>query len=500
MKSQSLGEVFHPWFSLSASKIVQGILGFKAFIDQPMRISGKTVGTIVAAVCSPTITTEQEQALGRVADQAAMALEKARLLEETQRQLQEQIALRQAGAAISSALEPQVVLTRIAEQMGQVVDATSAYICSCDPEAISYTVLADYISANANEQERLSDLGETYSEQDRDFLDVMTAGRPAVSHINSPEMKQDDVEHMQRFGAQTILYIPLLIGDVLIGFAEIWESRRHREFTAAEIALCQGIAHQAAVAIENARLHEQVQHYAETLEARVTERTAQLEAANLELQAFAYSVSHDLRAPLRSIDGYSSILLEDYYELLDDVGRGHLNRVRKAVRKMNNLIDDILRLSRVTRHEMQIQDLDMSALVTLIADELQACQPDRTIVFDIQDGISASGDHHLLDIALRNLIDNAVKFTAQKTSAHIAFGVKEINGRRAYYVQDNGAGFNMAYQDKLFTAFQRLHADSEFPGSGVGLSIAYRVVHKHHGEIWAEAVEGQGATFYFTLG
>ncbi|MBN1145964.1 MAG: PAS domain S-box protein [Anaerolineales bacterium] len=502
IKSHSLSEIFYPWFSRSASTIIQGFVGLKSFIDHPMRVSGKTVGTIVAAVRATKITAEQEQALARLADQAAVALEKARLLAETQQQLQEQIALRRASAAISSALEPQVVLNRIAEQMGQAVDATSAYICSCDVETISYHVLAEYIGPNACKSERISDLGETYvyTQEDRGFLGTMLAGRTHVSHINSPESERFEIEHMRRYGAQTILYIPLFLGDTLIGIAELWETRKQREFTTAEIALCQSIAHHAAAAIQNARLHEQVLQYAQTLETRVAERTAQLETANKELQTFAYSVSHDLRAPLRSIDGFSAILLEDYSEALDEEGREHLRRVRRAVGKMSTLIDDILRLSRVTRREIQIENLDMSALVRLIADELKASQPERTIGFNIQAGVVARGDRHLVDIALRNLLENAVKFTAHTRQALITFSAIEVGGKQVYYVRDNGAGFNMAYQDKLFIAFQRLHADHEFPGSGVGLSIVYRVIQKHHGEIWAEAEEGQGATFYFTLG
>jgi PAS domain S-box-containing protein len=500
IKSHSLGDVFYPWFSRPASRIVQGILGLKSFIDQPMCASGRTVGTIVATVREPNITIEQEQALARVADQAAIALERARLLAETRRQLREQIALRRASTAISSALELQVVLTRIAEQMCQVIDATSAYICSYTPEETTFTVLAEYFSASACKKERVSDLGETYSDKDYAFLEAMLAGRHDTSHVNSSQLDDAERENMRRFGVQSILYVPLLIGDKLIGFAEVWESRKVREFTADEISLCQRIAHHAAVAIENAQLHEQVQQYAETLEARVAERTAQLEAANKEMQSFAYSVSHDLRAPLRSIDGFSSILLEDYSDALDEEGKGHIERVRQAVGKMNKLIDDILRLSRVTRHEMNVEDLDLSALVAHISDDLMASQPDRRITFTIQAGVAALGDRHLLDIALRNLLDNAVKFTGHKSEARIDFGAEETDGRQVYYVRDNGAGFNMAYQEKLFVAFQRLHADHQFSGSGIGLSIVYRVIQRHYGEIWAEAVESQGATFYFTLG
>ena len=231
------------------------------------------------------------------------------------------------------------------------------------------------------------------------------------------------------------------------------------------------------------------------------ERTAtQLEATNRELEAFAYSVSHDLRAPLRAIDGFSQVLLQSQGEKLDARGQEYLGRVRAASQRMGNLIDDLLQLSRVTRAEMRREPVDLSALAEGIADELRRGDPKREATFQIRRNVQAAGDPRLLRVALENLLGNAWKFTAHRKPARIELGVALFDGAPAYFVRDDGAGFDMAYADKLFGAFQRLHTADEFEGTGVGLATVQRIVHKHGGRIWAEAAVDSGATFYFTLG
>ena len=251
----------------------------------------------------------------------------------------------------------------------------------------------------------------------------------------------------------------------------------------------------------------------EGLEQRVTERTheleernealrhnaAQLLAANTELDAFAYSVSHDLRAPLRSIDGFSQVLLEDYAAQLDEAGRDSLRRVRAATQRMGTLIDDLLKLARVTRVEMRTEFVDLSVMAREIAAELQRATPDRQVEFAIAQGLEARGDARLLRVALENLLGNSWKYTAKRTKPKIEFGSIEENGGRAFLVRDNGAGFDMRYADKLFGVFQRLHSVSEFEGTGVGLATVRRIITRHGGRIWAEGAVEQGATFYFTL-
>ena len=236
------------------------------------------------------------------------------------------------------------------------------------------------------------------------------------------------------------------------------------------------------------------------LEQRVVERTEQLKAANQEMQSFAYSVSHDLRAPLRSIDGFSQALLEDYGSTLDKGGKDLLLRIRAATQRMAQLIDDILKLSRITRSELTFETVDLSAIAREIAAELQRMEPERKVAFDIQNGITTRGDVRLLTIALDNLIGNAWKFTSGHAEALIECGTAIIDGKKTFFVRDDGAGFDMKYADKLFTTFQRLHTEKEFSGTGVGLALVQHIIHRHGGTVGAQGAVEQGATFWFRLG
>ena len=243
------------------------------------------------------------------------------------------------------------------------------------------------------------------------------------------------------------------------------------------------------------RAEEKIQILNEDLQRHAIE----LEATNKELEAFSYSVSHDLRAPLRAIDGFSQAVLEDYGQNLDKQGKDYLDRVRDGSQRMAQLIDDMLNLSRVTRSEMKRETVDLSGVVRSIATELQKTQPERQVEFVVAEGLTASGDVRLLRVALQNLLTNAWKFTGKHSKAKIQFGVIANNGKPAYFVRDDGAGFDMAYANKLFGAFQRLHAMTEFMGTGIGLATVQRVIHRHGGRVWAEGKVEQGATFYFTL-
>src|SRR5450759_1440176 len=235
------------------------------------------------------------------------------------------------------------------------------------------------------------------------------------------------------------------------------------------------------------------------LERRVLERTLELEAANKELEAFSYSASHDLRAPLRALDGFSLALLEDYGEQLDDTGRDYLARLRAAAQRMGQLIDDLLMLSRVTRREMVREKVDLSALARDILADLRQAEPERAVDAAVADGLVANGDPALLRIVLQNLLANAWKFTSREPEAQVEVGVDRRDGVAAYYVRDDGAGFDATYVDKLFTPFQRLHTAAEFPGTGIGLATVKRIVRRHGGTVWAEGAVDSGATIYFTL-
>jgi light-regulated signal transduction histidine kinase (bacteriophytochrome) len=235
------------------------------------------------------------------------------------------------------------------------------------------------------------------------------------------------------------------------------------------------------------------------LENRVIERTAQLEAANRELEAFSYSVSHDLRAPLRSINGFSQAILEDYADKLDHQGKDFLQRICVASERMARLIDDLLSLARVSRSDLHRETVDLSLLAHAIEMEFKTREPDRQVDFAIMERLAVKGDSRLLRLVLENLFGNAWKFTSKHPRATIEFGMTEKNGKPAYFVRDDGVGFNMEYVEKLFSPFQRLHDQKDFDGTGIGLATVQRIINRHGGGVWAEGAVEKGATFYFTL-
>ncbi|SRR6266700_181778 len=233
--------------------------------------------------------------------------------------------------------------------------------------------------------------------------------------------------------------------------------------------------------------------------ARTGQVQAELVSSNRELEAFSYSVSHDLRAPLRVIDGFSQAVLEDYGDKIDEQGRADLQRVRAATKKMGLLIDDLLTLARTARSEISHKRVELSNVAQEIVSQLKATSPEREAVFTIAPGLAVDGDPGLLRVVLENLLGNAWKFTSGEPRAIVELGVEQRDREKIYFVRDNGVGFDMKYADKLFAPFQRLHNDTDFPGSGVGLATVQRIIRRHGGRIWADAAAGQGATFYFVL-
>jgi PAS domain S-box-containing protein len=313
---------------------------------------------------------------------------------------------------------------------------------------------------------------------------------------------------------------PLLAQNQTIGIISICTETEVRNFTQTDLEQLQIIANHLAVMIANDRLYkevsrqkqqleqqvadrllaeQQVQNLNAGLERRVQERTEELVAANQELEAFCYSVSHDLRAPLRSIAGFTQALAEDCRDQLQPDGKDSLDRVIESTREMDQLIDDLLHLSRITRSDMARRTVDLSRVAQDIAAELQRREPVRIVEFLLTPELAVQGDGRLLRIALENLLSNAWKFTGKRARARIEFGIEPRPAGSAFYVRDNGAGFDKAYAGKLFGAFQRLHTMSEFPGHGIGLATVQRIIHRHGGRVWAVAEVDQGATFYFTL-
>ena len=272
------------------------------------------------------------------------------------------------------------------------------------------------------------------------------------------------------------------------------------EFVRSKVAVFVELAKKNAELVRQAaRLRASEQEARELAEARA-ELVRDLEHKNRELESFSYAVSHDLRAPLRRIDGFAQALADHLKDGLDATGAKYLANVREAAQHMSQLIDDVLHLSRVTRSELRQQEVDMSGLAEFCLGRLREASPDRVVTARVRPGVTAVGDGRLLRIALENLLSNAWKFTGKRDDAVVEFGTAQVAGETVYFVRDNGVGFDMAYAGKLFGPFQRLHLPTEFPGSGIGLATVQRVIHRHGGRVWTEARPDHGATFSFTLG
>ncbi len=331
-----------------------------------------------------------------------------------------------------------------------------------------------------------------------------------VADIHDAGLSDCHIQILSQFQVRANLVVPLLQGRNLWGLLCIHQCRGPRQWQDMEIEFVQQIASHLAVALQHAELlttlraevaeRQQAEQQARELNQGLQQAVIELQAVNHELEAFSYSVSHDLRAPLRSIDGFSQALIEDCFEHLDETGQNYLQRIRAATQRMGQLIDDMLALSRATRSDMHKGPIDLSQVAHRIVANLQQAYPDRQVIVKIQSDMLAQGDPPLLKVVLDNLLNNAWKFTAKQPQAEIEFGTtNQDDGLLTYFVRDNGAGFDMAFMDKLFRPFQRLHGMKEFPGNGIGLATVKRIIHRHGGQVWAEGKLGQGAAFYFTL-
>jgi len=332
----------------------------------------------------------------------------------------------------------------------------------------------------------------------------------AVSDIYDAGLSDCHIEVLSQFQVRANLAVPLLQGQNLWGLLCIHQCQAPRQWQPTEIEFVSQIASHLGVALQQAELlnelrvevleRQHAEQSVRTLNQGLQQAIIDLKAMNKELEAFSYSVSHDLRAPLRSIDGFSQAVLEDCFDQLDTTGQNYLRRIRTATQRMGHLIDDLLNLSRVTRSDIHFDSVDLSRLASQVVTELQQSQPERQVEFVIQTELTVQGDTHLLRMLLENLLNNAWKFTSRHTQAKIEFGMMlQQENTPVYFVRDDGAGFDMAYANKLFAPFQRLHSVREFPGNGIGLATVQRIVNRHGGRLWAEGLVEQGATFYFTL-
>ncbi|MCX4186353.1 ATP-binding protein [Methylophaga sp. OBS4] len=292
---------------------------------------------------------------------------------------------------------------------------------------------------------------------------------------------------------KSLAVVPIRSDAPIGAIGTYWAVQHHA--SPQQVKLLQSLANSTAIAMENVQLYNE-------LEQRVDERTAQLHELNSELEAFSYSISHDLRAHLRHIDGFSQLLLADSGKNeLNETSKAHIARISHAGARMNDLIDDLLKLSQITRSEVSRSPVDVSQMAHDIVEGLQAAMPERRVTVTIAPGMKAEADKGLLRVVLENLFANAWKYTGNVGDAQIRFGINNNSEQQAvFFVQDNGAGFDMSYADKLFAPFQRFHAEKEFPGNGIGLATVQRIIRKHNGRIWADASQGKGATFFFTLG
>ena len=421
--------------------------------------------------------------------------------------------LRQRAAEFSSRLEKLQAITEVAFTQVSVDELTHELLARLRVTAgIDSLVLSRW---HGDEIELVAAEGVAIEPGERRpvrtegaMAEVARTGQPV--RLTGEQLQLLPIEALQdQLGSALIL--PMTASSKVI--AMLVAGRRHGTgFSAADEELLALAADRIAIALDRAAAYEAERHarraaeasaaalqlLADVLEERVQQRTLELETTNRELEAFSYSVSHDLRAPLRSVDGFSVALAEDYGHLLEGDGKHYLSRIRVGVQRMGQLIDAMLQLSRITRAEFSSESVDLSALAASVAEETAHSLPGRALAFSIEPGLHAEGDPRLLRVIFENMFGNAAKFTGKVAEPKIAFGWSPE--RRAYYIRDNGAGFDQQYAGKLFVAFQRLHGDKDFQGSGIGLATVGRVIRRHQGTIQAEGAVGHGATFWFTLG
>jgi len=418
----------------------------------------------------------------------------ARLVEAHDKHARRLNILREIDQAVAAERPPEVIAGAAIQPLREVLGVARAVVNIFDLAAGE----AEWLAAAGRRRTHVGS-GVRFSQQLLGDVEALKRGEPQLidTHALPPG---PEVDALLASGVHRYMAMPMIAGGELIGAISF--GGESGSFSAEQLSIAREVATQLAISVSQARLYNRVKRHAEELELRVAERTAELQAANKELDAFSYSVSHDLRAPLRAVDGYARMLEEDYASRLDAEGNRLLGVVRASSQQMGRLIDDLLAFSRLGRGELRTRALRLNDLVREVIDESRQDHDGRTIDFLVGDLGSAEADPALLKQALSNLVSNAIKFTRGKERAVIEIGTENKGDESTadtYYVKDNGAGFDMKYYGKLFGVFQRLHSHAEYPGTGVGLAIVQRVIHRHGGRVWADSTPGAGTAFYFTL-
>lgn len=423
--------------------------------------------------------------------------------EKLQRSAQQILALQEIIKSFQSTLELRQILLRVAEAVvNNMAFDHSIVILKDEDRDINCAQLFHTRGGSklvAEFQEMLNQTISTFeypiyrgfSKFADDTLDKKVTITNLLYDICKPTISLEDCNAIQQLlQANMVVSAPIFFKDKYVG--NIMVFTENDTVSEEDIEILKLVADHSGVAIENAKLNQE-------LEDRISQRTKQLQAANKELEDFAYSLAHDLRTPLRGIDGFSQVLIEDYSNILDELGKSHLTRIRVASQHMAALIDDILHLLYVTRCEMTSEDINISSLVKNVADVMRKMESERNFEIIIEPGLHVQGDPDLIREVLENLFSNSCKFSCKRPVTRIQFGHTQKDNQMIYFVRDNGVGFDMAYVNKIFTAFQRLHLPSEFDGTGIGLATVQRIIRRHGGDIWAESEVDKGATFYFTI-